>query len=200
MSKEQISAVAFSGDGSKIIVGGWDQYIHIFLKKGDTFKQKKKKLTGHTSSITHLCLSVDGKFAQSNSKDCEILYWDLAAMEQIYTIENDIIWDRWNCILGWPVQGLFYTAGDPTDVNACEISGGNELDDDGGRKMIASGDDSGMVSVFKYPILVAKPENVDTYYGHSAHVTNVRWAEDDSYLFTTGGGDLSVFQWKVSPK
>jgi len=157
-------------------------------------------LKGHTSSITHICLTEDGKFAQSNSKDCEILYWDIAAMEQLFSVPNDLIWDRWNCILGWPVQGLFYEAGDPTDVNCCEVSGDNAIDDDGGRKMVASGDDSGMVSIFKYPILESKPKNVDTYYGHSAHVTNVRWAEDDSYLFTTGGGDLSVFQWRVCPK
>lgn len=197
---EEVSAVTFAKDGEHAIIGSWDQTLRIIEKKKDTWKLNKKKLKGHTSSITHVCLSEDGKFARSCSKDVETLFWDVDSGKRLDYIENNIVWDRWNCVLGWPVQGLYYDAEDATDVNCCEISGGNEIDDEKGMKVVASGDDTGHVTIFKYPILEQKPKYVDQYLVHSAHVTNVRFSEDDAYLFSIGGGDLACFQWGVSPK
>lgn len=197
VAKEEVSAIAFSADGKKIFVGSWDQMLYLLKKKKDVWKRDGKPFKGHTSSITHLTMSVDGKYAQSCSKDIELLYWDMETGKRTDDVPVDLVWDRWNAIFGWPVQGLFFQAGDATDVNCCEISGGNENDDEGGNKMVASGDDTGHVTVFKYPILEQKPKHYDQYLAHSAHVTNVRWDEEDKYLFSVGGGDLACFQWSV---
>eukprot|EP00463_Aulacantha_scolymantha_P000099 TRINITY_DN1058_c0_g1_i3.p1 TRINITY_DN1058_c0_g1~~TRINITY_DN1058_c0_g1_i3.p1 ORF type:complete len:145 (+),score=45.41 TRINITY_DN1058_c0_g1_i3:704-1138(+) len=141
-------------------------------------------------------MSVDGSLIQSDSKDCEKLYWDVKSGKRIFEIPADTIWDAWNCCFGWPVQGLFHTAGTVDDVNCCEISGGNELDDEKGLKVVASGNDTGHVTLFKYPILEEKPK-YKQYLAHSAHVTNVTFSDDDQWLFSSGGGDAAVFQWKV---
>jgi microtubule-associated protein-like 6 len=34
------------------------------------------------------------------------------------------------------------------------------------------------------------------YGGHSSHVTNVHFTCDDRYVLSTGGADLSIFQWR----
>lgn len=38
------------------------------------------------------------------------------------------------------------------------------------------------------------------YFGHSAHVTNVRWSHDYQWVISIGGADHSVFQWKFIPE
>jgi len=153
-------------------------------------------MKGHTSSVTHICISEDGTLVQSDSKDCQKLLWDLNTFKPIHEIPADTIWDRWNCIFGWPVQGLFHDAETPDDVNCCEVSGGNELDDEKGTKVVVSGDDKGHVTLYKYPITEEKPK-FDSYLAHSAHVTNTKFSEDTQFLFSVGGGDLAVFQWRV---
>jgi len=191
--QEEVAAVAFSKCSKKIVVGSWDQHLRVIIIGK---KWKVKTMKGHTSSVTHVCISEDSALVQSDSKDNQKLLWDLTTYKRINEIPADTVWNRWNCILGWPVQGLFWNAETTDDVNCCEISGSNEIDDEKGTKVVASGDDTGHVNLYKYPILEEEPK-CDQYTGHSAHVTNTRFSSDGKLLFSSGGGDLAVFQWKV---
>ena len=62
-------------------------------------------------------------------------------------------------------------------------------------KVLASGDDFGKVNLYRYPVVSKEPEG-HNYRGHSSHVTNVRFTCDDRYVLSTGGADLSIFQWR----
>jgi WD40 repeat protein len=78
---------------------------------------------------------------------------------------------------------------DGTDINSIHIS--EELE------LIATADDFGQVRLLKYPTYSTRPKKAK-YAGHCSHVTNVRFSYDGTRLFSAGGGDLTLFQWKIS--
>ncbi len=100
---------------------------------------------------------------------------------------KDEKWTSWSCTLGWPVQGIFAPCEDGTDINSCDRA------PDG--TVLAIGNDSGLVKLFKYPSPV-EHAGFNKYVGHSSHVTTVRFTPKAPYLISTGGEDKSIFQWK----
>jgi WD40 repeat protein len=64
---------------------------------------------------------------------------------------------------------------------------------------MATADDRGFVNVFKYPTPADQPAKHVVGKGHSSHVTKVRFSADDNYLYSTGGNDTTVMQWKIIP-
>lgn len=62
------------------------------------------------------------------------------------------------------------------------------------RKLIASGDDYGLVCTYYNPLLEKHAGN--KYRGHSEHVTGVTFSADSQYLFSIGGQDQTCIQWK----
>jgi len=183
---ETVDAITYAPDGASIAVGSWDQAIYVInvpeFKVSRTFK-------GHTSSVFMINFSDDGKYLMSNSRDYEILYWDLAVGQRVKKPSEvaDVKWANWNCFLGWPVQGIWTGAGDGTDINSVDRSPD--------QVALAAGDDFGKVRLFKYPSLGPNAP-MKEYPGHSSFVTNVRFSKDGTKLFSCGGNDTGVFQWK----
>ena len=59
---------------------------------------------------------------------------------------------------------------------------------------IATGDDFGLVNVFRDP---CRNGSVPfSLRGHAEHVVRVAWSPDDQYIFSVGGQDQTVMQWK----
>ena len=59
----------------------------------------------------------------------------------------------------------------------------------------ATGDHFSGVKLFNYPV-VYDDAPFREYVGHASYVTSVRWASDDRRLYSAGGGDRCVFQWR----
>ncbi len=97
-------------------------------------------------------------------------------------------WATWTGVLGEITTGMWPKFSDKTDINS--------TDSPKARDILATGDDFGFVKLFKFPC-PGKDAKHKKFAGHSAHVTTVRFTHDDSYLISTGGGDNSIFQWKV---
>ncbi|CAG9325772.1 unnamed protein product [Blepharisma stoltei] len=195
--KSEISDIKFSPDRSKLAIGSHDCVIDIYSVPD--FRQIAV-CKGHSSYITHIDWSTDSGYIHSNCGAYELLFWDGNSGRQNTSGASalkDEEWNTWTLVIGWPVQGIYPAYADGTDVNAVDRSkkkfGNNEY------PLVATSDDFGMLKVFRYPCLLKGSEGVIGR-GHSSHVTNVRFSVDDRYIFTAGGDDQCVFQWKVTAK
>ncbi|XP_029171100.1 echinoderm microtubule-associated protein-like 2 isoform X6 [Nylanderia fulva] len=197
---EPIQVVQFSPDGTLLALGSRDNYIYIYqvnesaIKYGRVGRCMPKRIRrhgGHSSFITHLDWSVDGQYLRSNSGDYELLYWNPGVCRQIPQSSSlrNVDWATHTCVISFETIGIWPEGADGTDVNNCTRSG------DG--KLLATGDDFGKVKLFSHP--ACQPKSLyHSYGGHSSHVTNVSFLQDDSRLVSTGGADTSVLQWIVN--
>ncbi|XP_011145909.1 echinoderm microtubule-associated protein-like 2 isoform X5 [Harpegnathos saltator] len=189
---EPLQAVQFSPDGSLLALGSRDNYIYIYQVNDDATKYSRVgRCMGHSSFITHLDWSVDGQYLRSNSGDYELLYWNPGVCRQIPqpSMLRNVDWATHTCVISFETIGIWPEGADGTDVNNCTRSG------DG--KLLATGDDFGKVKLFSHP--ACQPKSLyHSYGGHSSHVTNVSFLQDDSRLVSTGGADTSVLQWIVN--
>jgi WD40 repeat protein len=178
------------------------------------------RLQGHNSYVTHLDFSQWDKarqYLQSNCGGYELLFWDVTPTKQPLPTDEgakaeeagvslapratpsttrNTHWASWSCVLGWPVQGIWSGTMDGTDVNAvCRV----DQTGDQWPRLAVAGDD-GKLKVYKYPCVASNAEYAEGC-AHSSHVTNVRFTAAregrETRLFTTGGRDKCVMQWKL---
>ncbi|KAK0082075.1 hypothetical protein PV325_011118 [Microctonus aethiopoides] len=197
---EPLQVASFSPDGALLAIGSRDNHIYIYQVNEDAKKysrvgrcmpKRTQRVRGHSSFITHLDWSTDSQYLRSNSGDYELLYWNPGVCRQIPQSSSlrDVDWSTHSCVISYETIGIWPEGADGTDVNNCARSGD--------RKLIATGDDFGKVKLFSYP--ASQPKSIShSYGGHSSHVTNVTFLQDDTRLVSTGGGDTSVLQWVVN--
>lgn len=142
-----------------------------------------------TSALTHLDYSEDGTMLVANTQDYWLKYYTIDPPKDASASScKDVRWFTWTCTLGFYSQGIFPGV-DGTDVNSVCRSHN--------QKFLVTGDDFGKVNLFGFPCVVAKAKCIP-FAGHSSHVTKVKFSYDDSYVFSTGGGDKCVITWKTS--
>jgi microtubule-associated protein-like 6 len=192
--KEEISDIKYSPNGKMLAVGSHDNFIDIYSVPD---YRRISSCRGHSSYITHIDWSCDSRNLHSNCGAYELLFWEAATGLQLTagaTMLKDEPWYTWSCVIGWPVQGIYPPSSDGTDINATDRTikkyGNNEYE------LVATADDFSMVKIYRYPC-TEKGAQAVIGRGHSSHVTKVRFAQEDSYLISTGGDDQCVFQWKV---
>nr|XP_020450574.1 echinoderm microtubule-associated protein-like 3 isoform X1 [Monopterus albus]XP_020450575.1 echinoderm microtubule-associated protein-like 3 isoform X1 [Monopterus albus] len=189
---EQLSVMRYSPDGSFLAVGSHDNFIYIYsVTENGRRYTRFGRCNGHSSFITHLDWSKDGKYIMSNSGDYEILYWDIAAGCKLLRNRfesKDREWASYTCVLGFHVMGVWLEGSDGTDINALCRSHS--------EKLVAVADDFCKVHLFQYPCPKPKAPS-HKYDGHGSHVTNVCFTHNDSHLLSMGGKDTCILQWKV---
>uniref|UniRef100_A0A8C4QU63 Echinoderm microtubule-associated protein-like 2 n=1 Tax=Eptatretus burgeri TaxID=7764 RepID=A0A8C4QU63_EPTBU len=188
---EKLSVVRYSPDGKYLAIGSHDNYLYLYnvCENGCTYKEAGK-CSGHSSFVTHLDWASDSQHFMSNSGDYEILYWDVEDCKRVTSADDvrDLEWATSSCILRFDSIGIWSQGMDGTDINAaCRAHG---------LPILATADDFGKVHVFAWPAHIPQAPS-HAYGGHSSHVTNVTCSHDDSNLFTTGGMDGSLLQWRV---
>jgi len=141
-----IEDIKFSPDNSQIVFGTHGGLSKIeFIKVDDNGKISKGKVLDvkMTSALTHLDWSTDSQYIVVNSQAYEIFWADANSYERITASSSkDIDWYTWTCVLGFPVIGI-WPGVDMTDVNSVCRSNN--------RQVLATGEDSSRVKLFKYP-------------------------------------------------
>jgi len=185
-SKEWIEAIHYSPCGEYLAVGSHDNAVYIY----DSAYKLKAKCKKHSSFITSLDWSMDSNVIQSTCGAYELLFFDAHTGTQQTggaTAFRDEPWANWTSRIGWPVQGIYPAGVDGSHINGVERNHSGHL--------VATGDDWRLVNLLRYPCL--KGGKPVSYAGHSEHVVRVKFDVEDRYLYSIGGYDRTLIQWKV---
>ncbi len=169
-----------------LAVGSHDNNIYVYETGSYGLIGKCSK---HNSFIVSVDWSQDGSYIRSVCGAHELLFFTLPACTQDPNGASNTVSTEWatnSSKFGWLVDGVFPSGTDGTHINHVAFS--ND------RTVIATADDYGLVNLFRNPCRVGhKPVSLR---GHSEHVVRVGFNSDDSYLFSIGGYDQTLMQWK----
>jgi len=185
-SKEWIEAIEYSPCGKYLAVGSHDNSIYIY----DSSYKLVTRCHKHSSFITSVDWSNDSNFIQATDGAYEILFFDAhTGVQQTggATALRDEAWATWTSRIGWPVQGIYPSGVDGSHINGVERSHSGNL--------VATGDDWRLVNLMRYPCL--KGGKPASYAGHSEHVVRIKFDNEDRYLYSIGGYDRTLIQWKL---
>ena len=185
-SKEWIEVIRYSPDGSKLAVGSHDNNIYVYETSGYSLLGKCAK---HNSFVVSVDWSLDGSYIRSVCGAHELLFFNGNTYSQDPNGASSTVGTQWatnSAKFGWLVDGIFPSGTDGTHINGVAFSYDQTL--------IATGDDYGLVNLFRNPCRIGhKPVSLR---GHSEHVVRVAFSSDDQYLFSIGGYDQTLMQWK----
>lgn len=186
---EWIETMVYSPDSKWLAIGSHDNNIYLLDTKN--YNEKKLiKLTGHSSFITAVDWALDSSYLRSVCGAYELLFFNIGKKKRDPSGASNTIpvhWQDQTCKLGWNVQGIFPSGTDGSHINSCCMSHD--------QKLIASGDDYGLVCLYYNPML--EKHDYNKYRGHSEHVTHVKFSDDNKYLLSAGGQDQTTIQWKL---
>lgn len=186
---EWIQDLKFSGMDDKYLAVA-SHNDRVFLFDTEDFSKPIKVIGVSSSFITQLDWALDGQHFRTTDASYEILYYSVSNSKNITGGASQFRDEKWqtnNCILGWAVQGTWKAGFDGSDIN--------RVDRNHDHQIMATADDKGHISVYKYPSPIDRPADHIIAKGHSSHVTNVKFNKDSTYLFSTGGNDTAVMQW-----
>lgn len=185
-SAEWIEVMAFSPDNNWLAVGSHDNNIYVYdANNGFSLTGTCR---GHNSYIMALDWCTHSKYIRSNCGAYELLFFTIPDCQQDRsgrTNTTSVVWATKTVKFSWDTQGIYPKGTDGTHINSVSGSADGQL--------LATGDDYGLVNLFRDPCIKGRPR---CYRGHSEHVVRVMFSADDQHLFSIGGYDQTLMQWK----
>lgn len=190
---------AFSPDG---------RFLALSMQQANVvdiyYAKKDFEYVGTCDTVSCYAKQMDWNRTSTKIRCCtssfEIITFVIPACEnQRGTENNNELWHTTTALVGWGNTGIWEGCNDGSDVNSFVLSHSGRL--------CAAAYDFSQVRLFNYPSITqvvgtngkhTYPRN-RMYRGHSSHVTVVRFSQDDKYVLTTGGMDLSILRWRVVP-
>jgi WD40 repeat protein len=194
--KQCINEIKYSPNGSYFAVGCEDSWISLYAADDLKLVAKVKK---HTEAITHLDWSMDSKFLRSNCKGGELHFFDTPSLTYLpegAKITRDHHWETNHSVFSWRSQGIYGIPMENPIVNSVDRFINSR---DFNLSLMAASNEAGKVLLYRYPCIRKNAGFVEGF-GHASPVANVRFSKKGMYLYSTGGSDLCVIQWKVTQK
>jgi len=187
-SKSLITDCKFAPSGDKFALSSEDGAVYVYNTRKYV---SRAKCRGHGGKVQHLDFSSDSQFIMSNCSAGDLLFWNCDSGElQAPKSIKSVAWETNSCVNSYRTKGLRSTVVDGTAYNSACKSNAQDI--------LVAVDNFGRVRVTNFPCLDENPAFYQLF-GHGKNVTNCQIACDDTRLYTTGGTDGSVFQWKIEP-
>lgn len=189
---EWCEVVRYSPCENFLAVGSHDDHLYLYSIDAEAHEYKELcKVKRHSSFINALDWSLDSKHVRTSSGDHEVLYFDVE--QKAYDAHGsetakDIDWASNSIKYGVDRAGI-----QPTDCDKTHI---NDVCSTKDASLMLTADDYGLVNVFNYPN--PRIEDSRSFAGHSEHVVRVCVSQDQNHVFTIGGSDRALIQWKVT--
>ena len=176
--------IKYSPCGNYLAVGSHDNHIYVYDVRDNysLFANFSK----HNSFVTAFDWSADSTYIRSIDGAYDKLFFKLETKTQdVDGLKNtkDLEWASTTIKKGWDVEGTKPTSEDGTHINGLDVSAD--------KKLIATGDDFGLLNIFRYPCLSTK-HKARSYNGHSEHVVRALFTPDSERIFTIGGYDKTI--------
>ena len=187
-AQEWNEVLKYSPCGKYLAVGSHDNHIYVYdVENGYTLYTNFNK---HNSFVTALDWTSDSSYIRSICGAYEKLFFNVAKKEFDaggLQSTKGLTWASTSLKKGWDVEGCKPLSEDGSHINGLDVSQD--------KRLIATADDFGLLNVFRYPCLTTK-HKARSYGGHSEHVVRAVFTPDAEKIFTVGGYDKAVIQWK----
>ncbi|GAB1295883.1 Echinoderm microtubule-associated protein-like 6 [Apodemus speciosus] len=180
--KSAIQDLRISPDNRFLAVGSSEHTVDFYDLTQGTSLNRIGYCKDIPSFVLQMDFSADSKYIQVSTGAYKRQIHEVPLGRQVTEamVAEKITWASWTSVLGDEVIGIWPRNADKADVNcACVTHAGLN---------IVTGDDFGLVKLFDFPC-TEKFAKHKRYFGHSAHVTNIRFSYDDKYVVSTGGDD-----------
>lgn len=187
---EWCEVAKYSPCETMLAVGSHDNNVYVYKIDDDGKYTLYTAFKKFSSFVTALDWSQDSSYIRAQDGAYDKLYFKIDDKSQDTSgLSNtkDLEWATCSLKLGWDVQGIHPASEDGTHINGVVRSAAGDL--------LVSTDDWGLMNVYNYPVCDYSHQP-RSYSGHSEHVVRAAFTPDGSRLFTIGGQDKALIQWR----
>ncbi|KAF2354174.1 WD40 repeat [Trinorchestia longiramus] len=199
-----VRSVSFSPDGLSVAAGLKNGAFVVLttenLEEQLRIQHRNEILQDIRYSPSGLLLAVASNDNFVDIYSVEKEYERLCVLEGASSFITHLDWDSTSTYLQlnsgagerliFKIVGLWHRYADLSDINATDANFYYGV--------IVTGDDFGLVKLFRFPC-PKRGAKSRSFVGHSEHVTNVRWTSDSEYVVSVGGADHALFLWRYRP-
>jgi WD40 repeat protein len=198
-----ITCLQYAPTGTLLAVASEDMVVDVFLP--DENHRRVGVCKGHMAPIMSIDWTEDGEFMQTSDTALELMFWCMQTrtektVPEFVSHSKPILlykkqWANYTTPLGWPWHGIYTPGSEGVGLNAVHRL---ILDRQSKKALGVSASANGVVKLFPYPNQPGMSGmQAQTYEGHSAAVSKVRFSAKGDYVVSVGGRDCTIIQWEV---